>query len=78
MTSHGSPPTGALPGRASARLQAELDTARSELKSCKESHERNLRALCAIADGIAIVDTQGRITCLNPVASHLTGWKESD
>jgi diguanylate cyclase (GGDEF)-like protein/PAS domain S-box-containing protein len=78
MTGPAPLPTGAPPGRASARLQAELDAARSELKSCRESHERNLRALCAIADGIAIVDDRGCITCLNPVASHLTGWKESD
>lgn len=43
---------------------------------CKESHERNHSALCAIADGIAIVDTRGRVTCLNPVASQLSGCKE--
>ena len=58
------------------RLRAELATVQAELLACQESHERNLRALCSIADGIAIVDTEGRITCLNPVASHLTGWRE--
>ncbi|MEO6365572.1 MAG: diguanylate cyclase [Luteimonas sp.] len=57
-------------------LPATLAEVREQLRACQESHERNLSALCAIADGIAIVDTQGRITCLNPVASHLTGWKE--
>ena len=59
------------------RLRAELDKLRRALHATRESHERNLRALCAIADGIAIVDTAGRITCLNSVASHLTGWKEN-
>ena len=44
----------------------------------RASNERNLRALCAIADGIALLDTRGRITCLNPVASHLTGWSEDE
>ena len=58
------------------RLQSELASVRAELHACQESHERNHSALCAIADGIAIVDTKGRVTCLNPVASHLTGWKE--
>jgi diguanylate cyclase (GGDEF)-like protein/PAS domain S-box-containing protein len=59
-----------------ARLKAELAALQARLDHCLESNERNLRALCAIADGIAVVDTQGRVTCLNPVASHLTGWKE--
>lgn len=58
------------------QLRAQLAAMQSELAACQEGHERNLRALCAIADGIAIVDTHGRITCLNPVASHLTGWRE--
>ena len=58
------------------QLRVELAAVRDELHTCQESHERNLQALCAIADGIAIVDNYGRITCLNPVASHLTGWRE--
>jgi len=58
------------------RLTLALADVQRELRDCQESHELNLSALCAIADGIAIVDTRGRITCLNPVASHLTGWKE--
>lgn len=59
------------------QLTATLAEVREKLRACQESHERNLSALCAIADGIAIVDTKGRITCLNTVASHLTGWKEN-
>jgi len=74
-------PSKALPAEASVKEQVEhlrtaLADARRELRACLDAHARNLSALCAIADGIAIVDLQGRITCLNPVASHLTGWKE--
>ncbi len=58
------------------QLTDELARVRDELRDCQQSLERNLSALCAIADGIAVVDIAGRITCLNPVASHLTGWKE--
>jgi diguanylate cyclase (GGDEF)-like protein/PAS domain S-box-containing protein len=61
-----------------ARLRKELVDTRTELQQYRESDERNIRALCAIADGIAVVDTRGRITCLNPVASHLTGWSEDE
>lgn len=57
-------------------LTAELANAREEFREIEQSNERNLSALCAIAEGIAIVDNSGRITCLNLVASHLTGWKE--
>ncbi len=74
--SHPLPATGAGDAQELARTKAELARVQDALKSCKESHERNLSALCAIADGIAIVDTHGRLTCLNPVASHLTGWSE--
>ncbi len=58
------------------RLRAELAEVQRNLLDCQESHERNHAALCAIADGIAIVDTQGCVTHLNPVASHLIGCKE--
>ncbi len=58
------------------RLRTELAEVQRNLLECQESHERNHAALCAIADGIAIVDTEGRVTCLNPVASHLIGCKE--
>ena len=75
-----SPPAPESPSaseRRIARLQAEVASLQSELLACQESHERNHSALCAIADGIAIVDTAGRLTCLNPVASHLIGCKEA-
>ena len=59
-----------------ARLRAELAAVQRELQVCREAHELNLRALFAIADGIAIVDTEGSVTFLNPVASQLIGWNE--
>lgn len=59
------------------QLRDELAALRRDLEASQEARELTLRALCAIADAIAIVDTQGRITCLNPVASHLTGWQEA-
>ncbi|WP_119717118.1 diguanylate cyclase domain-containing protein [Cognatilysobacter tabacisoli] len=60
------------------RLQAELSAVRARLRASELTAERNHLALCAIADGIAIVDNDGRLTCLNPVASHLSGWKEGE
>jgi diguanylate cyclase (GGDEF)-like protein/PAS domain S-box-containing protein len=60
------------------QLNAALATARQELHDCRESLQRAESALCAVADGLAIVDLQGRISSLNPVASHMTGWKEEE
>lgn len=66
------------PGRTGriGRLEAELREAREQLRECRASFLRSNSALCAIADGIVVVDTQGRITTLNPVATHLTGFTE--
>src|SRR5678815_1163259 len=60
------------------QLNAALATARQELRDCRESLQRAESALCAVADGLAIVDLQGRISSLNPVASHMTGWTEEE
>lgn len=60
------------------QLRAALASARLELHTCKQSLQRSQGALCAVADGLAVVDIEGRITCLNPVAAHLTGWTEGD
>ena len=35
-------------------------------------------ALRAMADAVVIVDAQGRIAFLNPIAAHLIGWRESE
>ena len=62
-----------------ARIEAlnlALAKARQELRACQEALQRTQSALAAIADGIAVTDMEGRITSLNPVASHLTGWPE--
>lgn len=69
-------PTSVPPDLQVVALEDELAHVRAQLEACRGEHEHNLSALCAIADGIVIVDNNGRITCLNPVASHLTGWKE--
>ena len=60
------------------QLTAALAEARLELGACRESLQRSQSALCALADGLAVVDVQGRVTCLNPIAAHLTGWTESE
>lgn len=60
------------------QLTAALAEARLELNDCRESLQRSQGTLCALADGLAVVDMQGRVTCLNPIATHLTGWSESE
>jgi diguanylate cyclase (GGDEF)-like protein/PAS domain S-box-containing protein len=57
-------------------LSHALTQARRELLACQEALQRTRSVLSAIADGIAVTDLEGRITSLNPVASHLTGWPE--
>lgn len=60
------------------QLTAALAAARLELETCRDELQRTRSALCAVADGLAIVDLKGRISSLNPVASHMTGWKEEE
>ena len=59
-------------------LASELAKARRELASAREALQRSESALAAIADGIVVTDLQGRITSLNPVACHLTGWTQAE
>lgn len=64
-----------------ARIEAlghALAQARRELLACQDALQRTRSALSAIADGIVVTDLDGRITSLNPVASHLTGWTEHE
>jgi diguanylate cyclase (GGDEF)-like protein/PAS domain S-box-containing protein len=60
------------------QLEAELRQARERLQECRASFARSHSALCAIADGIVVVDTAGHVTTLNPVATHLTGYTEAE
>lgn len=60
------------------RLEAELRQVRASLRECRSNSARSISALCAIADGIVVVDNDGRVTTLNPVATHLTGYTEAE
>ena len=66
------------PERRIEQLTAELAETRLALGSCRESLQLTRSALCAVADGLAITDLQGLISCLNTVAVHMTGWKEDE
>jgi PAS domain S-box-containing protein len=43
-----------------------------------ESRERFLTTLNSIGDAVVVVDTNAKISFLNPLAEKLTGWKLSD
>jgi diguanylate cyclase (GGDEF)-like protein/PAS domain S-box-containing protein len=49
-----------------------------ELQACHQQSRFADAALRAISDAVVIIDLQGRITMLNPVAAHLTGWTEPE
>jgi diguanylate cyclase (GGDEF)-like protein/PAS domain S-box-containing protein len=72
MLPHELPPPQAGPG-ASDPADALAD-ARRESATLRDALQRANGALAAIADGVAVTDLEGRITSLNPVATHLTGW----
>jgi diguanylate cyclase (GGDEF)-like protein/PAS domain S-box-containing protein len=55
-----------------------LAEAQRENAALREALERAHGALAAIADGVAVTDLEGRITSLNPVATHLTGWTSAE
>ena len=60
------------------QLTAALAAARLELDTCRDELQRTQSALRAVADGLAIVDMKGRISSLNPVATHMTGWTQDE
>ena len=66
------------PTRRIEELTAALATARQELDESRDSLQRAESALGAVYDGLAITDLLGRITSLNPVATHMTGWTEEE
>ena len=49
-----------------------------ELKACRQQSRFGDAALRAISDAVVVIDLQGIITLLNPVAAHLTGWPEQE
>ncbi|MBN2797755.1 MAG: response regulator [Deltaproteobacteria bacterium] len=51
------------------------DTAQADTQAEKE---RLLVTLQSIADGVITTDVEGRVTLLNQVAAHLTGWSPAD
>ena len=55
-----------------------LEQVQRELKACRQQCRFGDAALRAISDAVVIIDLEGRITLLNPVAAHLTGWTESE
>ena len=61
------------------RKQSQLyrDLYRSERKQ-REAHERFETILYSIGDAVIATDDQACVRQMNPVAEHLTGWKESD
>jgi len=59
-------------------LRAELAHARAELKACLRQTNLSHGALRAISDAVVTVGLDGRITFLNPIAAHMTGWGEAD
>lgn len=82
MHPHEAPPlhAGQDAGRlADASSSADpLVEARRENAALREALQRAQGALAAIADGVAVTDPEGRITDLNPVATHLTGWTAAE
>ncbi len=54
------------------RLERELARRNSELEA------ENQQILNAVDEGIIGIDTEGRITSVNPAATRITGWPASD
>jgi len=47
-------------------------------RESREAHEKFETILYSIGDAVMVTDDQARICQMNPVAEHLTGWKESE
>lgn len=43
-----------------------------------ESEQRYRTTLNSVGDGIIAINSQGRVTLLNPVAERITGWNQAD
>ena len=55
-----------------------LAQAQRELQASRQQRRFADAALRAISDAVVIVDLEGNIRLLNPVAAHLTGWTEGE
>ena len=55
-----------------------LDTLRKRESALQESEESLSITLHSIGDAVIATDVHGRITRMNPVAEHLTGWPIAD
>ena len=75
MVPHDPPP---LSGLEAGQLADAFAAVRRENAVLHDALDRARGALAAIADGVAVTDPDGRITSLNPVAAHLTGWNALD
>jgi two-component system, cell cycle sensor histidine kinase and response regulator CckA len=60
---------------ATARDVTEIQKAREALRASEENLAVTLRS---IGDAVLATDADGRVTRLNPVAEHLTGWAEAE
>lgn len=47
-------------------------------KEQREAHERFETILYSIGDAVIVTDVQSCVSQMNPVAEHLTGWKEAE
>lgn len=58
-------------------IETALHKYRAERKLV-ESERRYRTTLNSVGDGIIAIDSQGRVTLLNPVAERITGWNQTD
>jgi PAS domain S-box-containing protein len=64
-----------------AGLFGPLHDVTSEVTAARklsESEARAKRILQSIGDAVIVTDAEARVTRMNPVAEHLTGWSEAD
>lgn len=63
-----------------ARREAQWATAQAKRAQDALAAERAFTAtlLATLAEGVVLVDAEGRIAGLNPEAARLTGWREAD
>ncbi len=69
-------------GSAIAFLSEAMHRARLRAEETAHAHRKSLEwfstTLNSIGDAVITTDTDGRVTLLNPVAQHLTGWSQEE